>query len=123
MTTAANRRSGTVAIPITELEQSAFCQTSGNLRTRTLEEEFKSGVRWQKVPVRYLKLSPEELDSGIAAAREALADQLVILGHHYQRDDVIKYSDFRGGLLQALQNGRGRARCQFRGVLRRPFHG
>ena len=66
MTTAANRRSGTVAIPITELEQSAFCQTSGNLRTRTFEEEFKSGVRWQKVPVRYLKLSPEELDSGIS---------------------------------------------------------
>ena len=96
MTTAANRRSGTVAIPITELEQSAFCQTSGNLRTRTLEEEFKSGVRWQKVPVRYLKLSPEELDSGIKEARETLADQLVILGHHYQRDDVIKYSDFRG---------------------------
>ena len=96
MTTAANRRSRTVAIPITELEQSAFCQTSGNLRTRPLEEEFKSGVRWQKVPVRYLNLSPEELDSGIVAAREALADQLVILGHHYQRDDVIKYSDFRG---------------------------
>ena len=96
MTTAANRRSRTVAIPITELEQSAFCQTSGTLRTRTLEEEFKSGVRWQKVPVRYLKLSPEELDSGIKEARETLADQLIILGHHYQRDDVIKYSDFRG---------------------------
>ena len=96
MTPTANRRDRAVAIPITELEQSAFCQTSGNLRTRTLEEEFKSGVRWQKVPVRYLKLSPEELDSGIAEAREALADQLIILGHHYQRDDVIKYSDFRG---------------------------
>ena len=73
MTTTANRRDRAVAIPITELEQSAFCQTSGNLRTRTLEEEFKSGVRWQKVPVRYLKLSPEELDAGIAEAREALA--------------------------------------------------
>ena len=96
MTTTANRRDRSVAIPITELEQSAFCQTSGNLRTRTLEEEFKSGVRWQKVPVRYLKLSSEELDSGIAEAREALADQLIILGHHYQRDDVIKYADFRG---------------------------
>ena len=28
-------------VPITELEQSAFCQSDGNLRTRTLEEEFK----------------------------------------------------------------------------------
>ena len=44
-------------IPISELEQMAFCQTSSNLRTKTLEEEFKSGVRWQKAPSRYLKLS------------------------------------------------------------------
>lgn len=83
-------------IPITELEQSAFCQTEGNLRTKTLEEEFKSGVRWQKIPTRYLKLSPEEIDAGIAEARKALGEQVIILGHHYQREDVIKYADFRG---------------------------
>ena len=51
-------------VPVTELEQSAFCQTEGNLRTKTLEEEFNSGVRWQKIPTRYLKLTPEELDEG-----------------------------------------------------------
>jgi quinolinate synthase len=83
-------------IPITELEQSAFCQTEGNLRTKTLEEEFRSGVRWQKIPTRYLKLSPEEIDAGIAEARKALGKQVIILGHHYQREDVIKYADFRG---------------------------
>ena len=83
-------------IPITELEQSAFCQTGGNLRTQTLEEEFKAGVRWQKVPTRYLKLSPEDVDVGIREARAALGDKVIILGHHYQRDDVIKYADFRG---------------------------
>ena len=85
-----------VIIPITELEQSAFCQTDGNLRTKTLEEEFKAGVRWQKVPVRYLKLSPDELDLGIAEARKALGASTVVLGHHYQREDIIKYADFRG---------------------------
>jgi quinolinate synthase len=83
-------------IPITELEQSAFCQTGGNLRTRTLEEEFRAGVRWQKVPVRYLKLSVEELDRGIAEARAALGKSTIVLGHHYQREDIIKYADFRG---------------------------
>ncbi len=93
MTTLKSRQT---AIPITELEQSAFCQTGGNLRTQTLEEEFKSGVRWQKVPTRYLKLSPEEIDAGIAEAREALGEKVILLGHHYQRDDVIKYADFRG---------------------------
>ena len=52
-------------VPVTELEQSAFCQTEGNLRTKTLEEEFSSGVRWQKIPTRYLKLTPDEIDKGI----------------------------------------------------------
>ncbi len=83
-------------IPITELEQSAFCRSDGNLRTQTLEEEFKAGVRWQKIPTRYMKLSPEEIDAGIAEAREALGEQVILLGHHYQREDVIKYADIRG---------------------------
>ena len=32
----------------------------------------------------------------IAAARAALGDRLVILGHHYQRDEVIKFADYTG---------------------------
>ena len=83
-------------IPITELEQSAFCQTEGNLRTKTLEQEFESGVRWQKVPTRYLRMSPEQVESGIRYARKELGTKAVVLGHHYQRDDVIQFADFRG---------------------------
>lgn len=83
-------------IPITELEQSAFCQTDGNLRTRTLEDEFNSGVRWQKVPTRYLKMSPEHVEEGIRYARKELGTKVTVLGHHYQRDDVIQFADFRG---------------------------
>jgi len=85
-----------IVIPITELEQSAFCRTDGNLRTLTLEEEFQAGVRWQKVPIRYLKMTPEEVNYGIASAREVLGDQVILLGHHYQREDVFKYADFSG---------------------------
>jgi quinolinate synthase len=85
-----------IVIPITELEQSAFCQTDGNLRTLTLEEEFQAGVRWQKVPIRYLKMTAEEVNDGIASAREVLGDQVILLGHHYQREDVFKYADFSG---------------------------
>ena len=87
-------------IPITELEQSAFCQTEGNLRTKTLEEEFKAGVRWQKLPTRYMKLSPEELTKGIEFTRKELGTKAVLLGHHYQRDDVIKFADFIGDSYQ-----------------------
>ena len=78
-------------VPITELEQSAFCQTEGNLRTKTLEEEFNSGVRWQKIPTRYLKLTPDELDEGIKFARSEIGSKALVLGHHYQRDDGRQY--------------------------------
>lgn len=83
-------------IPITELEQSAFCQREGNLRTKTLEEEFKSGVRWQKIPPRYARMSPEEIGEAIRDNREALGTSVFVLGHHYQREDVICYADIRG---------------------------
>src|SRR3954453_7724390 len=50
----------------------------------------------QPLPERYLGLSDEEMSLRIAAARAALGDRLVILGHHYQRDEVIKFSDYTG---------------------------
>ena len=90
------KSSNKIEIPITELEQSAFCQDGSNYRTRTLEEEFKSGVRWQKIPTRYLKLSPEEIQESIAEMKNSLKNKVVVLGHHYQREDVIKYSDIQG---------------------------
>ncbi|BCJ86341.1 quinolinate synthase NadA [Effusibacillus dendaii] len=48
----------------------------------------------------YALLSSEELDERIRAAKRALDKDLVILGHHYQRDDVIAHSDHRGDSLQ-----------------------
>jgi quinolinate synthase len=50
----------------------------------------------QALPQRYLGLSDEEMDLRIAAARAALGRRLVILGHHYQRDEVIKFADYTG---------------------------
>jgi len=50
----------------------------------------------QPLPERYLGLPDAELDRRIAAARAALGTRLVILGHHYQRDEVIKFADYTG---------------------------
>ena len=83
-------------LPVTELEQDEFCQDESELRTKTLQEEFKTNVRWQRIPTRYMKLTPQQIDDGIASARAALGNDVFVLGHHYQRDDVIKYADIRG---------------------------
>src|SRR5436189_3851165 len=50
----------------------------------------------QAIPERYLGLSDDEMDGRIAAARAALDGRLVGLGHHYQRDEVIKFADYTG---------------------------
>src|SRR5712691_7126546 len=50
----------------------------------------------QALPERYLGLSDEEMDRRIAAAKQKLGRRLVILGHHYQRDEVIRFADYTG---------------------------
>jgi len=50
----------------------------------------------QPLPDKYVGLSDEEMDARIAAAKAQLGRRLVILGHHYQRDEVIKFADYTG---------------------------
>src|SRR6266545_126313 len=50
----------------------------------------------QPLPDKYLGLLDAEMETRIAAARAKLGNRLVILGHHYQRDEVIKFADYTG---------------------------
>jgi len=100
-------------IPITEIEQSAFCQTDDDLNSKTLEEEFGAGVRWQKLPISYMRTSPEQLEENISTARKKLGDRVVILGHHYQRDEVIKFSDKRGDSFKLSQYAADQERAEY----------
>ena len=50
----------------------------------------------QPLPEHYLGLLDAEMETRIAAARAKLGNRLVILGHHYQRDEVIKFADYTG---------------------------
>ena len=61
----------------------------------TTYEKEHLGER-QPLPERYVGLSDEEMDARIAAAKKTLGRRLVILGHHYQRDEVIKFADYTG---------------------------
>ena len=50
----------------------------------------------QRLPDEYVGLADDEMDRRIAAAKRALGPRLLILGHHYQRDEVIKFADYTG---------------------------
>jgi quinolinate synthase len=48
------------------------------------------------IPDRLARLNDQDTDARIKQVREKLGRRLVILGHHYQRDEVVKFADFRG---------------------------
>ena len=68
-----------------------------------------------KVPVLedYFGLSDAELYERIEAARCALGSRLVILGHHYQRDDVICHADLTGDSFKLSKLAAERAEAEF----------
>ena len=53
----------------------------------------------------YERLSDAELDARIREAKRALGPKLTILGHHYQRDEVVQYADFLGDSYRLSQRG------------------
>ncbi|NCY15577.1 MAG: quinolinate synthase NadA [Actinobacteria bacterium] len=48
------------------------------------------------LPERYIDATAGELSSRIEAARAQLGERVFILGHHYQRDEVMRWADARG---------------------------
>ncbi len=48
------------------------------------------------LPERYTSATPEQLHERIASAKAILGDRVFILGHHYQRDEVMEWADARG---------------------------
>ncbi len=52
------------------------------------------------IPDEYRNASAEELDARIEAAKATLGDRVVVLGHYYQRDEIVKHADFLGDSFQ-----------------------
>lgn len=83
---------------------------------------YASGVaRWQaprrpgqeRLSPEYTRLSQGELDAKIEQRRRDLGERLIILGHHYQRDDVIKYADVRGDSFKLSRLAASRRQAEY----------
>ncbi|MDP9075131.1 MAG: quinolinate synthase NadA [Actinomycetota bacterium] len=77
-------------------------------------------IRLQSVlPDGYTSATPDELASRIGHAKDQLGSRLVILGHHYQRDEVMRWADARGdsfGLSRLAADNRSAEYIVFCGV-------
>ena len=75
--------------------------------------EKSSIAERQPLPDRYLGLDDAELDRRIQRAKQALGSRLLILGHHYQRDEVIKFADVTGDSFRLSQQCAARPDADF----------
>jgi quinolinate synthase len=83
-----------------------------DIKLLTDVEKASIGER-QPLPERYLRLSDDEMDARIAEAKRVLGERLVILGHHYQRDEVIKFADYTGDSLKLARAAASRGTAEF----------
>jgi quinolinate synthase len=67
----------------------------------------------QPLPTEYVELSAEETASRIRDAKAALGQRLVILGHHYQRDEIIAHADYRGDSFKLARDAQRHPEADF----------
>jgi quinolinate synthase len=65
------------------------------------------------LPERYISASGAELAEMIGAAKATLGRRLFILGHHYQRDDVMRWADARGDSFGLSRTAAGVTEAEF----------
>jgi quinolinate synthase len=65
------------------------------------------------IPDEYRELTEDHARSRILERKEKLGKRLVILGHHYQRDDVIGMADFRGDSYGLCQKAAEQKQAEF----------
>ncbi|CAA9548378.1 MAG: Quinolinate synthetase [uncultured Thermomicrobiales bacterium] len=70
-------------------------------------------LQQERIPREYFKMPAEERDARIWALRHELGSRLTILGHHYQRDEVIQFADFQGDSYKLSQQAAVQTSSEF----------
>ena len=65
------------------------------------------------LPSFYRTLSEEQLAERITQAKQKLGEKLVVLGHHYQRDEIIRHADLRGDSFKLSQQAAARTEADY----------
>ncbi|WP_217180349.1 quinolinate synthase NadA [Streptomyces sp. AC495_CC817] len=64
--------------------------------------------RQGELPAEYREAGEDELDARIRAAKAALGDRVVVLGHFYQREEVVRHADYVGDSFQLATAAKAR---------------
>ncbi len=85
------------------LAEANECEIDRPVETKPLNQEMAFAF-WQKdIPADYWELTAEQIIERVGAAKAKLGNKLVILGHHYQREDIVQFADFRGDSFKLSQ--------------------
>jgi quinolinate synthase len=96
-----------------QLEPAACVPETGAGAYDLLHRYGVGPLHQERIPRDYFKLPAAERDERIWSLRRQLGERLVILGHHYQRDEVIQFADFRGDSHKLSQQAAGRTEADW----------
>jgi quinolinate synthase len=65
------------------------------------------------LPEKYTQMSAEEIAVGIARAKERLGSRLMVLGHHYQRAEVLRFADVIGDSFKLCKDAAARPEAEY----------
>ncbi len=96
-----------------QLDAAQCVPEEGTGAYETLRTYGAKPLRQQRIPREYFRMDAVERDARIWALRRQLGDRLVILGHHYQRDEVIQFADHRGDSYKLSQLAAAQDEAEF----------
>jgi quinolinate synthase len=89
------------------------CETNTGTKTLPLSSEPSFAYWQQDIPREYWDLTSQQLVDRVAGARKKLGRKLIVLGHHYQREDIIQFADFRGDSFKLAQWAAGHPEAEY----------